>query len=199
MGCGDFDRQSSNLTNMVASYEAMFASIISKFHSSCLFTGSKPTSPVFTYDPGFIQPEEEPVHDLYMGRISSDLELQDVPPPDPVPLLEPQDILDLPLPPPPTPVLEGSTPLSDSSASPPPRSVISLTKPTALALKTMPQNAINKKNGGSSAQEPEDKEKKIMEEELKKCIEDFHKIRIPRLFPDRKRHWQNDLLRKYNA
>ncbi|XP_053091752.1 BTB/POZ domain-containing protein KCTD16-like [Pangasianodon hypophthalmus] len=134
-----------------------------------------------------------------MDRISADLDLQDVPPPDPVSLLEPQDILDLPLPPPPTPVLEHSTPLSDSSASPPPLSAISPPRPTTLALKTMPRTTGNKQNGGSSAQDPEDKEKKIMEEELKKCIEDFRKIRIPKLFPDRKRHWQNDLLKKYNA
>lgn len=66
-------------------------------------------------------------------------------------------------------------------------------------MKTMPRTTGNKENGGSPACGPEDKEKKIVEEELKKCIEDFHKIRIPKLFPDRKRHWQKDLLRKYNA
>uniref|UniRef100_W5NCD7 Potassium channel tetramerisation domain containing 12b n=1 Tax=Lepisosteus oculatus TaxID=7918 RepID=W5NCD7_LEPOC len=49
-------------------------------------------------------------------------------------------------------------------------------------------------------QDPDvEEEKKLLEEELQKCIEDFRRIRIPQLFPDRKRHWQSDLLRKYNA
>lgn len=39
----------------------------------------------------------------------------------------------------------------------------------------------------------------MLEEDLKKCIEDFKKIRLPRVFPDRKRNWQSDLLKKYNA
>ncbi|MBN3278609.1 KCD16 protein, partial [Polyodon spathula] len=41
------------------------------------------------------------------------------------------------------------------------------------------------------------KEKLTMEEELEKCIEDFHKIKIPDRFPERKYMWQSDLLRKY--
>ncbi|XP_041123175.1 BTB/POZ domain-containing protein KCTD16-like [Polyodon spathula] len=41
------------------------------------------------------------------------------------------------------------------------------------------------------------KEKLTIEEELEKCIEDFHKIKIPDRFPDRKYMWQSDLLRKY--
>lgn len=45
----------------------------------------------------------------------------------------------------------------------------------------------------------EEEEKKMLEEDLKKCIEDFKKIRLPREFPDRKRHWQSDLLKKYDA
>lgn len=170
-------------------------------HCLCLFTGSKSSFPALPSDPGFVQPEAEPVHDWteHMDRNSADLDLQDVPPPDPVPLLEPHDILDLPLPPPPTPVLEHLTSSSDSSASPSPLSAISPARPTTLALKAVPRTTGNKENGGSPAQEPKDKEKKIMEEELKKCIEDFRKIRIPKLFPDRKRLWQNDLLKKYNA
>lgn len=173
--------------------------LLLNLHSLYLFTGNKSSSLALSCDPGFVQPEEEPVHDLYMDKNSTELDLQDVPPPDPVSLLEPHDILDLPLPPPPTPVLERATLPSDSSASPLPRSDISSARPIALALKTMPRTTGNKENGESSDQEPEDKEKKIMEEELKKCIEDFRKIRIPKLFPDRKRHWQNDLLKKYNA
>ncbi|XP_058253408.1 BTB/POZ domain-containing protein KCTD8-like [Hemibagrus wyckioides] len=160
---------------------------------------SKSSSPALIHDPGFVQPEEGPGQDLCIDRNSADLDLQDLPPPDPVPLLDPQDILDLPLPPPPTPVLEHSTPPPDCSANSPPLSAISPVRPTTLALKTSRCTTGNTKSGGSPAQEPEDKEKKIMEEELKKCIEDFRKIRIPKLFPDRKRHWQSDLLKKYNA
>lgn len=169
----------------------MFASIISKLlYILYVFSGNSSSLPAPTCDPAFVQPDEGPVHDLCMDRISLDLDLQDVPPPDPVPLLEIQDVLDLPLPPPPTPVLDRFTP---------PLSAISPKRPTTLGLKTMPLTTDNKENGGSPAQEPDNKEKKIMEEELKRCIEDFRKIRIPKLFPDRKRHWQNDLLKKYNA
>ncbi|KAK3534916.1 hypothetical protein QTP70_002001 [Hemibagrus guttatus] len=151
-----------------------------------LHNGSKSSSPALIHDPGFVQLEEGPVQDLCIDRNSADLDLQDLPPPDPVPLLDPQDILDLPLPPPPTPVLEHSTSPSDCSASSPPLSAISPVRPTTLTLKTSPCTTGNTKSGGLPAQEPEDKEKKIMEEELKKCIEDFRKIRIPKLFPDQK-------------
>lgn len=41
------------------------------------------------------------------------------------------------------------------------------------------------------------KEKLTAEEELQKCIQDFHKIKIPDRFPERKYMWQADLLRKY--
>ncbi|XP_031748219.1 BTB/POZ domain-containing protein KCTD16-like [Xenopus tropicalis] len=40
-------------------------------------------------------------------------------------------------------------------------------------------------------------EKKTLEVELNKCIEEFRKIKIPVEFPNKKRNWQNDLLRKY--
>lgn len=57
-----------------------------------------------------------------------------------------------------------------------------------------------RENGGPPAGVDEDEEeRKMLEEDLKKCIEDFKKIRLPRVFPDRKRHWQSDLLKKYNA
>ncbi|XP_041076486.1 BTB/POZ domain-containing protein KCTD8-like [Polyodon spathula] len=45
----------------------------------------------------------------------------------------------------------------------------------------------------------EAEEKKEMEEQLKRCIEDFKRNKIPPLFPDHKRHWQSNLLKKYNA
>ncbi|XP_068571830.1 BTB/POZ domain-containing protein KCTD16b [Cebidichthys violaceus] len=41
------------------------------------------------------------------------------------------------------------------------------------------------------------KEKPTVEEELEKCIQDFHKIKIPERFPEKKYMWQADLLRKY--
>lgn len=35
------------------------------------------------------------------------------------------------------------------------------------------------------------------EEEMKQCIMDFHNIKIPPSFPERKRQWQSELLQKY--
>ncbi|XP_004703201.2 BTB/POZ domain-containing protein KCTD8, partial [Echinops telfairi] len=40
-------------------------------------------------------------------------------------------------------------------------------------------------------------EKLSVEEEMKKCIQDFKKIHIPDYFPERKRQWQCELLQKY--
>ncbi|XP_028657754.1 BTB/POZ domain-containing protein KCTD8-like [Erpetoichthys calabaricus] len=40
-------------------------------------------------------------------------------------------------------------------------------------------------------------EKLSAEEEMKQCIQDFKKIKIPEEFPQRKRQWQNELLKKY--
>uniref|UniRef100_UPI00398F8D34 BTB/POZ domain-containing protein KCTD8-like isoform X2 n=1 Tax=Pristiophorus japonicus TaxID=55135 RepID=UPI00398F8D34 len=40
-------------------------------------------------------------------------------------------------------------------------------------------------------------EKLSAEDEMKKCILDFKKIKIPVQFPERKRPWQSDLLHKY--
>ncbi|XP_036407551.1 BTB/POZ domain-containing protein KCTD8-like isoform X5 [Megalops cyprinoides] len=40
-------------------------------------------------------------------------------------------------------------------------------------------------------------EKLSAEEEMKQCIQDFHKIKIPLEFPQRKRQWQSELLQKY--
>nr|XP_048271230.1 BTB/POZ domain-containing protein KCTD8 [Myodes glareolus] len=40
-------------------------------------------------------------------------------------------------------------------------------------------------------------EKLSVEEEMKKCIQDFKKIHIPDCFPERKRQWQSELLQKY--
>ncbi|XP_015682849.1 BTB/POZ domain-containing protein KCTD8 [Protobothrops mucrosquamatus] len=40
-------------------------------------------------------------------------------------------------------------------------------------------------------------EKLSVEEEMKRCIQDFKKIHIPDDFPERKRPWQSELLQKY--
>ncbi|KAL4641646.1 BTB/POZ domain-containing protein KCTD8 [Arapaima gigas] len=40
-------------------------------------------------------------------------------------------------------------------------------------------------------------EKLSAEEEMQRCIEDFQKIKIPHVFPERKRQWQSELLQKY--
>ncbi|XP_068964206.1 BTB/POZ domain-containing protein KCTD12-like isoform X2 [Petaurus breviceps papuanus] len=42
-------------------------------------------------------------------------------------------------------------------------------------------------------------ERRLMEMELGKCIEDFHKIKIPCTFPNKKRPWQSELLQKYHV
>ncbi|KFR08326.1 BTB/POZ domain-containing protein KCTD8, partial [Nipponia nippon] len=40
-------------------------------------------------------------------------------------------------------------------------------------------------------------ERRALESELGKCIEDFRKIKIPVVFPNKKRQWQSELLKKY--
>uniref|UniRef100_A0A672QA09 BTB/POZ domain-containing protein KCTD8-like n=1 Tax=Sinocyclocheilus grahami TaxID=75366 RepID=A0A672QA09_SINGR len=40
-------------------------------------------------------------------------------------------------------------------------------------------------------------ERPSVEEEMKQCIRDFRKIKIPPAFPERKRQWQSELLQKY--
>ncbi|XP_075715613.1 BTB/POZ domain-containing protein KCTD8 [Rhinoderma darwinii] len=42
-------------------------------------------------------------------------------------------------------------------------------------------------------------EKPSIEEEMKKCIQEFKKIKIPDYFPEKKRPWQMELLEKYDV
>ncbi|XP_074820465.1 BTB/POZ domain-containing protein KCTD16-like [Natator depressus] len=42
-------------------------------------------------------------------------------------------------------------------------------------------------------------ERRALESELGKCIEDFRKIKIPVSFPNKKRQWQSELLKKYHV
>ncbi|XP_061108209.1 BTB/POZ domain-containing protein KCTD8-like isoform X2 [Conger conger] len=51
------------------------------------------------------------------------------------------------------------------------------------------------RKGGLSRQKTT--EKLSTEEEMKQCIQDFQKIKIPLKFPQRKRQWQSELLHKY--
>ncbi|KAJ8405755.1 hypothetical protein AAFF_G00311920 [Aldrovandia affinis] len=109
----------------------------------------------------------------------------------------PPDSPELPPPPPPA-TLDLLPPSPMPLPPPPPLPTVSPHRPTTLALKTLPRQAT-RDDGGPSCPDPDEDEKRIMEEELKKCIIDFKNIRIPKLFPDRKRHWQNDLLKKYDV
>ncbi|CAG5991721.1 unnamed protein product [Menidia menidia] len=120
------------------------------------------------------------------------------PPPPPLP-----DIPDLPLPSPPIlPPLPLLSKSSSTSSPPPPATpspAQSPLRPTTLNLKTLPRTTVRENGGPPPGTEEEEEEKKMLEEDLKKCIEDFKKISLPKVFPDRKRHWQSDLLKKYNA
>ncbi|XP_075752778.1 uncharacterized protein LOC102448400 isoform X4 [Pelodiscus sinensis] len=56
-------------------------------------------------------------------------------------------------------------------------------------------------NGVESCPEapPVSEERRALESELGKCIEDFRRIKIPVAFPNRKRPWQSELLKKYQV
>ncbi|XP_067375561.1 formin-like protein 2 [Channa argus] len=97
--------------------------------------------------------------------------------------------------------LPSSEPSSASSPPPPPSPppAESPQRPNTLNIKTLPRPTIRENGGPPAGVDDDEEERKMLEEDLKKCIDDFKKIRMPRVFPDRKRHWQNDLLRKYNA
>ncbi|XP_070692848.1 uncharacterized protein [Pempheris klunzingeri] len=121
-------------------------------------------------------------------------------PPPPPPAADSPDLppLSPPLLPPPLPL---SLPLSTSSPplppAPPPAE--SPQRPCTLNLKTLPRPTAKENGGPPPGVDEDEEERKLLEEDLKKCIDDFKKIRLPTVFPDRKRHWQNDLLKKYNA
>ncbi|KAG7518473.1 BTB/POZ domain-containing protein KCTD12-like [Solea senegalensis] len=130
----------------------------------------------------------------------------------PPPAADSHDLLHLSLPdlPPPPPACK---PLSNSShppplppsppPPPPPPPMLhlgeSLQRPTTLTLKTLPRPATRENGVPPLGVDEDEEERKMLEEDLKKCIDDFKRIRLPREFPDRKRHWQSDLLKKYNA
>ncbi|XP_076877163.1 uncharacterized protein LOC143526575 [Brachyhypopomus gauderio] len=150
------------------------------------------------------KPEDQPVEGTDCDTLDADLNLEQIPP------VEPETSPDSPepsLPSPPLPIAGPSTPppnpcpnpSAHHPSSPPPVPTSSPARPTTLALKTLPRPTTTADNSKAPARDPEEQERKLMEDELKKCIEDFRKIRIPKLFPDRKRHWQSDLLKKYDT
>uniref|UniRef100_UPI003AAAA06F uncharacterized protein n=1 Tax=Centroberyx gerrardi TaxID=166262 RepID=UPI003AAAA06F len=131
------------------------------------------------------------------------------PPPPPPPAPDSPDLPPLPppvpapVPPPvPEPVLPPVLPPPVSTSTPPPTTpppLESPLRPTTLNLKTLPRPTARENGGPPAGVEEDEEERKMLEDDLKKCIEDFKKIRVPKAFPDRKRHWQSDLLKKYNA
>ncbi|XP_047209206.1 formin-like protein 5, partial [Girardinichthys multiradiatus] len=133
---------------------------------------------------------------------SSMLDLQK-PLPSPPPLPSAADIPDLPLPSPPILPPPPLTTKSASTSSPPfppmPPLGDSPQRPTTLNIKTLPRSTARENGGPPHPVDDDEDERKMLEEDLKKCIEEFKKIRLPTVFPDRKRHWQNDLLKKYDA
>lgn len=54
-----------------------------------------------------------------------------------------------------------------------------------------------REGGGSGLTRRKTLERPCAEEEMKQCIRDFRKIKIPPAFPERKRQWQSELLQKY--
>ncbi|XP_037117996.1 proline-rich protein 12-like [Syngnathus acus] len=107
------------------------------------------------------------------------------------------------LPPPPPLVPTQPLPSPKPSPNPTPPSTPLLAEsprhPANLHLKTLPRLLPRENGGPPTLMNEDEEERKMLEEDLKKCIDDFKKIRMPKVFPDRKRHWQNDLLKKYNA
>ncbi|XP_049598536.1 BTB/POZ domain-containing protein KCTD12b [Syngnathus scovelli] len=108
---------------------------------------------------------------------------------------------ELPPPPPLVPIQPLPSPKPSANLSPPstPPLTESPRHPANLHLKTLPRLLPRENGGPPTLMNEDEEERKMLEEDLKKCIDDFKKIRMPKVFPDRKRHWQNDLLKKYNA
>ncbi|XP_061542028.1 BTB/POZ domain-containing protein KCTD12b [Phycodurus eques] len=122
-------------------------------------------------------------------------------PPLPSPPSLPPRSPELPPPPPhvPTQALPSTKPCPTPSPPSTPPPFESTQHPTNLILKTLPRLTPRENGGPLTVVNEDEEERKMLEEDLKKCIDDFKKIRMPKVFPDRKRHWQNDLLKKYNA
>ncbi|XP_077588952.1 BTB/POZ domain-containing protein KCTD12b [Stigmatopora nigra] len=137
---------------------------------------------------------------------SSSLPIPDIQPPPlpksppltPLPPSFPPGSPELPPPPPSVLLLPPPSPTTASPPSTPPCPK-SPNRPNDRNLKTLPRLILRENGGPPVGVNEDEEERKMLEEDLKKCIDDFKKIRMPKVFPDRKRHWQNDLLKKYNA
>ncbi|XP_042197597.1 BTB/POZ domain-containing protein KCTD8 isoform X2 [Callorhinchus milii] len=110
---------------------------------------------------------------------------------------------------------------SQSEASTPQENIAAAMQPTAHQPNTLTLDRSSKKDPVQWMQQPEKRrnselfqtlmntsrdsalckkkinEKLSVEDEMKKCIQDFGKIKIPHEFPERKRPWQSELLQKY--
>ncbi|XP_030622125.1 BTB/POZ domain-containing protein KCTD8 isoform X2 [Chanos chanos] len=58
-------------------------------------------------------------------------------------------------------------------------------------------SGVGPRDGGGGLSRRKTLERPSAEEEMKQCIRDFRKIKIPQAFPERKRQWQSELLQKY--
>ncbi|XP_028816136.1 BTB/POZ domain-containing protein KCTD8 [Denticeps clupeoides] len=58
-------------------------------------------------------------------------------------------------------------------------------------------SGVGLRDGGGALSRRKPAERPSAKEEMKQCIRDFHKIKIPTAFPERKRQWQSELLQKY--
>ncbi|XP_067853088.1 enolase-phosphatase E1-like [Heptranchias perlo] len=68
--------------------------------------------------------------------------------------------------------------------------------------KTNNQANTNQSSLGNTTELDQSKnndEKQTLEAELQKCIEDLKKLKIPSTFLKKQRHWQNELLKKYDV
>lgn len=198
-------------------------------HSAGKASGSSLVAKATPLDPplltGLVTSQSSAAHTELTKKESSSIRTQSLPEtsssstlPDlhnPLPLdspLPPTPPLRLPAPPPPTSetpeplprcphTAPPPLPAKPSSMSTPQTSTIleSPQRPNTLNLKTLPRPNARENGGPPPGLDEDEEERKMLEEDLKKCIDDFKKIRLPQKFPDRKRHWQSDLLKKYNA
>eukprot|EP00062_Callorhinchus_milii_P000843 gi/632936165/ref/XP_007892703.1/ PREDICTED: BTB/POZ domain-containing protein KCTD16-like [Callorhinchus milii] len=75
------------------------------------------------------------------------------------------------------------------------------TKDPVQKLLSQQHSNINKSNMEKTTEMDENdnnNEKQTLEAELQKCIEDLKNFKIPPKFAKKQRHWQNELLKKYN-
>ncbi|XP_067915226.1 BTB/POZ domain-containing protein KCTD8-like isoform X2 [Heterodontus francisci] len=107
---------------------------------------------------------------------------------------------------------EGSTPQENvacaAQSAPPQPNTLTLDRPSKKAPVQWMQQPDKRRNSelfqtlmnnsrDSSLCKKKINEKLSVEDEMKKCIQDFRKIKIPVQFPERKRPWQSELLQKY--